>query len=310
MSELENYLMNKVADVSGTSPMPTGAKPPADPTLNPARTIRKIAGDAEDVGTLAKTEGQPGETPKALPQAAPFKLDVGTTDKGPSAATQTKQAQRYALPSLRHYPLDNYAQVKTAAEYFGQWSNQMAPEMRREFCTNVVKRADELGIKVAAAIRHYGATDYARPSHIEACLESRRGVVKEAQFQPGLDYLKANRASMKADDFATALGEFDKVAGISAYYDRDIPDPYWSTFGEKVAEDEDGSILVGNDYISYEELRCFAKVHSCKLKDTFGDDFAEEFRKDPVGVTNSLPVDQKKIVLRLASSTLTNPTVT
>jgi hypothetical protein len=36
----------------------------------------------------------------------------------------------------------------------------------------------------------------------------------------------------------------------------------------------------------------------------------DEFRKDPVAVTKSLPRDQRKMVIRLASSTLTDPTTT
>jgi hypothetical protein len=304
VNQLEDYLMGKEAETSGTHVMPLSAPTDQSTTLNPARTIRKVA---EDPGALEKNEGQPGEQIKSLPQAPVLHVDVTDKDAPKSA---TKQAEHYALPDSRRYPLDNYAQVKQAAAYFNEWGARMAPSIRREYCSNLVKRASALGIEVSEGARNYGASGYGDPARVEAMLDMRRGVIKEAEYLKGLDYLKEKRAETDPEAFAVALGEFDKVAGISELYDRDIHDPYLTTFGEKRAEDEGGAILVGNDYISHEELKRFAKTHSCSLKDTFGDDFCDEFRKDPVGVTNSLPVDQKKIVLRLASSTLTDPTTT
>lgn len=300
---LEDYLMGKEAEATGTHVMPLSVSPNIDKGVNPARTIRKVA---EEPSALPQNEGQPGEQVKQLPQVATIHVD--TTNKEAPVAV-TKQAELYALPALRRYPLDNYAQVVKAAEYFDENSVRMAPSLRREYCSNLVKRASALGIEVGEEARHYGADGYGSDVSVEVALEMRRGVIKVAEYTKGLDYLKDNRSTMTPGDFASALGEFDKVAGLDELYGRDVPDPYWTTYGEKSAED-DGAILVGNDYISQEELKRFAKVHSCKLKDTFGDDFADEFRKDPVSITKSLPTDQKKMVIRLATSTLTDPTTT
>lgn len=296
--------MGKEAETSGTHMMPLSAPADQRTTLNPARTVRKVA---DDQGALPKNEGQSGEQIKKLPQAPELHVDVTGKDAPMEGA---KQAQYYALPTSHRYPLDNYAQVEKAAAYFVEWGARMAPEVRREYCSNLVKRASALGIRVSQDAKDYGATGYGEDARVDAMLEMRRGVIKEAEHQKGLDYLKGIRSETDPEAFAVALGEFDKVAGLTELYDYDIHDPYLTTFGEKRAEDEGGAILVGNDYISHEELERFAKTHSCSLKDTFGDDFCDEFRKDPVGVTNSLPVDQKKIVLRLASSTLTDPTST
>lgn len=293
--------MGKEAETSGTHVMPLSAPTGDAITLNPARTVRKVAEE------LPKNEGVPGEQIKKLPQAPELHVDVTGKD---APVASTKQAQHYALPALHRYPLDNYAQVKQASAYFDEWGCRMDPSIRREYCSNLVKRASALGIKVSDSARNYGAEGYGSDAQVDAMLEMRRGVIKEAQYEQGLDYLKEHRRETAPEAFAQALAEFDKVAGLTELYDSDVPDPYLTTFGEKRAEDEGGAILVGNDYISHEELKRFAKTHSCSLKDTFGDDFCDEFRKDPVGVTNSLPVDQKKIVLRLASSTLTDPTTT
>jgi len=301
--------MDKTADVSGTSLMPSGAPVYTDPRPNPAKTIRKVAELGDLAQALEIPDGVSGEQVQRLPQAAPIPLRVDTTGKEAPKAESEKQAQHYALPSFSRYPLDSYAHVKQAAAYFDEYSKQMVPSIRREYCSNLVKRASALGITVSAEARKYGSDSYAPLGELDAALSMRNGVIKEAEHVLGLDYLRKNRELMQPEDFAVALGEFDKVAGISELYDRDIHDPYYSTFGEKRADD-DGAILVGNDYISQEELKRFAATSSGKLETAFGGDFVKEFRKDPVGVTTSLPVDQKKMVIRLATSTLTDPTTT
>jgi hypothetical protein len=309
VSQLESYLMDKTAEASGTSLMPNSAPSYTDPRPNPAKTIRKVAELAEVDQILQVPDGVSGEQVERLPQAAPIPLRVDTTGKEAPVAESAKEAQYYALPAFARYPLDSYAHVKQASVYFDEYSKQMAPEIRREYCSNLVKRASALGITVSAEARKYGGAGYAAQGEVDAALLMRNGVIKEAAHREALVLLGGFRETMEPEDFAVALGEFDKVAGITELYDRDIHDNYYSTFGEKRADD-DGAILVGNDYISQEELKRFAKTCSGKLKDAFGEDFVDEFRKDPVAITKSLPVDQKKMVIRLATSSLTDPTTT
>lgn len=305
MTELENYLMDKTAEASGTHLMPVSAPQLTDRNPNPARTIPKVA---EQLST--NEEGVSGEQIEKLPQAAPIKVHVDVTGKdAPAPDTLPKEAHIYALPSFSRYPLDSYAQVKTAAQYFDQNGELFAVPLRREYCQNLVKRANDLGISLTDRIKKYGSDHYAYDAQVKAAMDMRRGVILNQEHRLGLDYLETNRSAMQPEDFAVALGEFDKVAGIDHLYDRDIYDPFYTTFGAKTAED-DGAILVGNDYISQGELKAFARTDACKLESFFGKDFVDDFRKDPVAITKSLPVDQKKIVLRLASSTLTDPTTT
>lgn len=309
MSQLEDFLTNKTAETSGTAVMPNSAPTYSDRDRSPTKTIPKVGEAIETVGALERNDdGVSGEQVQQLPQAAPFKLRVDTTGKEAPARVETKEAQYYALPAWRRYPLDGYAQVKQAAVYFDEWKGQMTPELRREYCQNLVKRASSLGISVSESARKYGAEDYAPPGELSAALDMRWGVLNEDLHKAAFVNLKECQPLMKAEDFAVALGEFDKVAGLDELYDRDIYDPYYTTYGEKRASEE--SLLVGNDYITQEELERFAKTNAGKLKDAFGEDFVEEFRKDPVSITKSLPKDQQKMVIRLAASTLTDPTTT
>jgi hypothetical protein len=65
VSQLENYLMGKTADLSGTHAMPAGAPTYLDRDRNPTKTIPKV-GEA-----LMQNEGVSGEQFQKLPQAAP-----------------------------------------------------------------------------------------------------------------------------------------------------------------------------------------------------------------------------------------------
>ena len=295
--------MDKEAEAAGTSVMPNTGGVYSDLRANPAKTIKKAE-------ILEQNAGQSGEQIQSAPQAKPMKLRIDTTGKeAPTVATE-KEAQYYALPSFRRYPLDSYGHVKAASVYYQDQSKFMSPEIRHEFCQNLYKRASMLGIRVSPEIRKYGSSSYAPAPELEAALEMRRGVLKEASHHTALTYLKESRGLMAPEDFVVALSEFDKVAGLDELYDRDVHDPYYSTFGTKTAEDDDAAILIGNDYISAEELKRFARTCAGKLHDAFGEDFVKEFRKDPLSITRSLPADQKKMVIRLASSTLTDPTTT
>jgi hypothetical protein len=115
-----------------------------------------------------------------------------------------------------------------------------------------------------------------------------------------LDKLADLRCVMDAEQWSDALGEFDKLAGVDHLYGQDLVDPYLSTFGVKQAEHKH---VIGNEQVTDEQLKQFALRGLCTVKKTFGEEFAGEFAKDPVGIFSSLPRDQKKLVIRMATDT-------
>ena len=101
------------------------------------------------------------------------------------------------------------------------------------------------------------------------------------------------------------LESFDKYAGIETQWDVLIPDPYYSAFGlDKYAGEEfckftdeiDGKIITG------EQLKNAATNKHKDFADIFGEDFATEFQKDPIGIYKSMPRDQKLIIMNKAQS--------
>ena len=304
MSQFEEFLVGKEAETSGTYLMPNSPSVDQGKTKSPA-VIRK---EAEE---LPKTEGQPGEQYVKAPQQAPPKFKVDTAGKEPPTAAVEKKAHRYALPSCSMYELDSYTDVKTASAYYVEHWKLMAPVHRHEYCVNLSKRASELGIDTPedGEFQKYASEDYASSAHMERALQSRAPFIKEAHQVGVLNDIYLLKGLLTPGDFAEALGEFDKEAGIDHLYDEHILDPYASVFG-KVAENETGSIVVGNEYMSDRDLKIFAKTNVDKLRPMFGHEFIDEFRKDPVAIFKSLPLDQKKVVARMVNSSSTDPTTT
>lgn len=242
-----------------------------------------------------------GEQPAKNPQAQAINPRVDVSQQEPPKLIKEKQAQYLAMPSIGRYPLDGYDQVKQASVYFEEHRGQFAPEHRREFCVNLVKRASVLCIQVSDEVQKYGSEGYAPASELEIAFGTRRSLVTDETHLAVLDKLAAARPAMDPDGFAITLGEFDKLAGLDEHYDSDVMDPYLSTFGKEAEVDEDASYVIGNDMVTEKQLKELGMAQPKEIQDHFGEDFSEEFKKDPVALFKSLPVDQKKILSRLAN---------
>lgn len=253
-----------------------------------------------------EAEAVKGEQPEKNPQAKPVSPRVSVEGKEPPKLITEKQAQHFAMPSIRRYPIDDYAQVKQAAAYFEENRGHFAPAHRREYCVNLVKRASALGIQLPNQIHDYGGNGYASHAELEVAIASRRSILTDEDHINLLDKLASVRVGLSPDSFAMALTEFDKLAGLDQYYDGDVADPYLYLFG-KTAEENNESFVIGNDVVYPSQLKELAASPCRTLRDRFGEDFVKEFKKDPVGIFKSLPTDQKKIIGREAAEpTLSN----
>lgn len=317
-----NVLLGKTAEVSGTplSPMsqPTGAPPAAKAVINKtARVGHLVAHQGADVPPDVVHPPTKEQAPKH-PQAGHLRPTVDVSNMDPPRLLTEKKAMHYALPSQGRYPLDSYAHVKEASRYFDEYVKHMTPAMRHEYASNLVKRAGALNLPVSATAHKYGATDFAPAGHIKAAFDARRlelsGNEDALMLLEGVEAVAMGRMQKEASavmrgynaqEVVAVLAEFDKVAGLEHYYDRSIPDPFYSILGiEKTAEDAAvWSDVVANEMVTREDLERLAKIGAFSVKTTFGGDFQEEFLKDPVGMYKSLPLDQKKMLIRMANST-------
>ena len=325
-TQLRGQMMGKTAEASGTDLMPNQG--PGNPT--PPKSLAVVNKIAK-VGRLVPASKGDTDVPPELvqpptkeqkgsnPQAAQMRPTVDVSNKEPPTRVSEKKASVYALPEQEKYPLDSYAQVKAAASYFETYARHMAPPVRREYAVNLVKRASALDVPIIDLARKYGSEDFAPEEEIKAAFDARRievahsadalsllgEVEKVARFRLWKEASAGTPQSFSAEDVVYMLIEFDKVAGLEHHYDRTIPDPYYSIYGfEKDAEDDSSfSEVVGNETVTAADLQRLARIAAASVKMTFGVEFQEEFLKDPVGIFKSLPLDQKKMIMRMANST-------
>ena len=314
-------LGRKVAEVSGTSLMPS--QPPADKKV---RTTLAVVDKTATVGHLVAHSGKDvppqdniavdkKEQPTDHPQAGHLHPTVDVSNKEPPHRLVEKKASRFALPSAGKYPIDSYKHIKLASAYFEEHLRAMPPSMRHEFATNLIKRAAEVDVKVSDLALKYGSETFAPDYEIKAAFDARRleleGREEALDLLAGVERVTREKLWKEAgapvpltpEAAVSILEEFDKVAGLNHYYDRGIPDPYYSVLGFEKRADADWSEIIGNQMVTSEDLNRLAKVNAYSLKSTFGHDFQEEFLKDPVGIFQSLPLDQKKMLMNMAQST-------
>jgi hypothetical protein len=291
------HIMGKHGEATGTAVMPLSGRATKGPA--PAATVKKTG------AVLATNDAVQGKNPTAAPQSRVLRPHVNVTDKEPPKSFEEKKAAFTACPESYpgRYPLDTFEQVKKASVYFEEYGTRFAPAERREFCQNLVARADALAIDVSKTARKYASVGYAPMGEIKLALDARRRLVDDEVAFAVLDKLEEKIASTPVDLFCATLGEFDKAVGLDRHYDQGVFDPYFSTYGcvIKVAQDKDNwSWVDGNSYLTYADLKTIVKTRVPSLTQTFGDEFVKELRADPIGIFSSLPRDQKRMVAAMA----------
>jgi hypothetical protein len=266
----------KVADVSGTYIMPNSVNPD---TIHPRK--RKLASVIEDpyVDTTNETL-LPVFEENNYPDWA-FAL---TDDEGRSS-----------------FPLVTYGQVKEAADFFDEQGGRLHPRTRRTFCVKVAARAEVLGMAVSPEIKKYGGLSYAKDGEFGVAVEQRRQLWRDGHDEAVsmLDALMEKRASMDPNTFAETLAQLDIAVGADKYWGSAIFDPWYSTFS-KEAQEEPWRWQNGAEYLTEQELRRLTAEGREVLSQRFGDELATGLAKNPVSIFESLPLDQKRIVARMA----------
>jgi hypothetical protein len=327
-------MMGKIGEASGTPLMPNQGPNPNLATMVPKTVINKTA----TLGRLVRSENshhggeqsiQPDvvhppvhEQKPKLPQAGHLHPHSDVTNFEAPVRMHEKKASIFALPSEQKYPLETYAQVKTADAWFGRYANHMSPDKRREFASNFMKRAAELDLHTSNAdLNRYAADTMASEAEIKAAFDARR--LEIAHNDHALTLLGAvekvartriwkeagSVIQLAPEQICSLVAEFDKVAGINYHYDT-VPDPFYTVYGlaksasgKKDNNDPAWSDQIGNDYVTSEDLHRLAQIGAFSVKTTFGGELQEEFLKDPVGVYESLPRTQKRMLIHMANST-------
>lgn len=325
--------VEKAAELANTYDMPWSPadkkKPSAMKTVNKTASVvdeadeilKHAFGNRSEDGPAQAGEKSVGpdtnekdmleDQPPAAPQAKSLKPRVDVSGQEPPKVVTQKMAQHYALPSHGMYPLDGYDQVEKAASYFNEYGKRMDPGMRREFCQNLVKRASVLGIPVSRTVSDYGADTWASQSTLDFAIDARKSVLLDEQHSALFSKLAESRSVYRLDPelYAETLGELDKLAGLHHHYDRDVPDPFQSTFAKRadlvpheLEAEPDASFVVGNEYMTERQLTEYATHGYKQIEQRFGDELAKALVKSPKDIFESLPRDQKLVLMRMANN--------
>lgn len=171
-------------------------------------------------------------------------------------------------------------------------------------CSPRGKRRMMLQVKEASAQLPDRMTDYGRSEigpDFETALDLRKLVVLEKEAAEQLKQLLEKSASADPDLLANELELFDIEHNLTHLYGKVLPDPYASVFGTSLAvKTASASALeIDGRHYSPDTIEAFASKSADRIKDAFGDDFADEFSRSPVSVLASLPVTHQQAIVRM-----------
>lgn len=230
--------------------------------------------------------------------ASPRYVDV--TGQEPPTRFEKKASQRYCLvkQGQGRFPIDSYGDVLDAQRWFGEHSASLHPEDRREYCTKLASRAQELGVRVSDQIRKYAGTHFASSGELEIAVATRmQHWADDAPERDMLRGLMSKHASVAPEVFCEALRQFDEATGLNHLWDDGVVDPWYSTFG--MSKEAEWVWHSGNDRVTEAQLTKGVKEAFETIKARFGEELAVELQKQPTQIFDSLPLDHKRIISRL-----------
>lgn len=318
----QSWGLEKSADVSGTA-LADGNVGRRYSDVNPNRPKKSVVKSAED-RFVAEMMGAAveEENPEQLPQVStPMSPVVDVSGKEPPKLVEEKRASRYAMPSLCAYPIDGVDQIKAASAYWTENKRLFEPMDRHEYAVNLVKRAEAVGIPVDSSLYEYAGEKYASENVLRFGIDTRLQLLRpsEGEKQSSADAsrlyeeLWGKRNSISPDVFALTMYSIDKIAGLNEKYDSHVVDPWACTFCKQAeGADPKDAVVIANEYMKVKDLEVFAQKSYDQVKSRFGEDFVKEFQADPKAIFDSLPVDQKKVIMRMVadSSSLLQGTAT
>jgi hypothetical protein len=233
-------------------------------------------------------------------------LYVDITGKSSPARFEKRAHTRFCLEKLGQgrFPIDSYGEVLDANKWFEENGKSLHPQERREYCTKLAARAEELHISVTDNIMKYAGKNFAPADDVRASVCTRMQFwVDDAPERDALRGMLDKYASASPDQFCQELTAFDVQHGLDQYWDDFIVDPVACVFGmEKRAEWlwEQGADRLTQDLLDV-GVHDSQKIHAIKAK--FGPELASELVEKPSEVFDSLPLDSKRIIARILNDT-------
>lgn len=229
----------------------------------------------------------------------------GWESPAPAEKPRPKYAEAYALvkEGRGYFPIEDYGDMLSAVEYFRTNEREIDPLDRRQYCVKLASRIPSRE-SLPERMLDYASRqkDYEALSH--NLMERSAYLPADHPEQTALQKVASMMKDIPGDVLVETLYQLDKRAGFDRLWDLrgGLDNPVRSVFRrEKVAEKVlwDGK----NDRLTDTQLKAFCRQNTAwgTLRKMLGQSGADEFKKDPITVFDSLPDDMKEMIARLAS---------
>lgn len=313
-------MMPKIGDLSGSNVMPLSSDTEKtagilQPDLPRARDVIKGRGPAKRAERSALRDKLRSTHPAGKPflgdkMASVMYPYVDVTGKSAPERFEKVAHQRFALvkEGQNRFPIDSYGDVLEADRWFNDHGESLHPEDRRTMCTKLAARADEIGCKVTDYVKKYAGVGYAPDGEVRVAVSTRMQYFQDdSPERDMLHGLMDKYAHVPPDVFCEAVRQFDEATGLDYHWDDGVYDPWYTTYGfTKTAEWE---FSTHGDKINEERLKQVVNASYPYIKERFGDDMADSLKKSPVQIFDSLPLDTKRIIMRMANDPQPSPVV-
>lgn len=205
-------------------------------------------------------------------------------------------AAQSAMPTQGH--------VKAACLYFEKHASKFPLELRHKYAAAIQKRAAELGLPPQAGmVSKYASDGYS--AAIDAHIRMRASLLDgvNPQAKATLEKMAGMRSQVGPEEFAKALYTFDKRAGLTRYYDGQLTNPFSAVFAP-VQHAPRITKTASGQQVAPDALAAVANEKYATIKEYFGSSVADELKKNPTAIFESLPNDAKEIIANIASGAL------
>jgi hypothetical protein len=246
---------------------------------------------------------------------------VDISGKSPAAVIRPTMQDEEARSSVQYaleegadgrglYPLHDAENAQTAAKYFDTNKHNFTMRERREFSVKTAAALDRAGLPVNEAIASYAAPGYS--PMIQTFIDVRHSYLMDMGDPEAAEMLRkvaSERGTVDPETFAQNLETFDRDVGLDRAWNRNIPDPWYSTFFMRPglmktaykSGDPTKILKAGPESCTDADMCYLAQEKAEVVEKALGAKVAASFCKEPLAVFNSMPTPQKVVLCRMAS---------
>jgi len=260
--------------------------------VEPSETLKKFAQSDVKLALSNVYYDQDGGT---KPVNRTIRIDMSKLAQVEDIGNNYTHAQ-YAMPTTLH--------VKMAAKYLADNESKMPLEVRHKYAAAVQRRSHELGMGKQAGVVVKYASDHYSPM-VDAHIRARASLLEsKPDLKNVIEKLGSAKKNYTPSQFAQLMHGFDKQAGLNRYYGAGLTDPFQATFA--VEPDPYAGYrykTASQTVLEGDELAKLVRVKYAQIKEYFGESLADELRRDPTTIFESLPRDAKEIIVGIADGT-------